>query len=1470
MNNVKYNFGTQSYDDFIMKPFCHNTLYDLANGGGKSVLMLLMLQTVLPNCTLDDKQPVEKLFRTGDGSQTIHSLIEWKLDDLDVVNGFQYMTTGFCAKKAAQAPLEEEKAKDAASIEYFNYCIFYREYNENDIRNLPLVKEKERITYQGLRKYLKELERDNSYMVYVFDKKREYQSFISRYGLYESEWEIIRGINKTEGHVRTYFETNYKTTRKVVEDLLIEEIIQKSLYLKAGEQEETMSKTLLDIREKLMELAKRKSEIHNYDRQMELLSNFSSRLESLLHLYEQKQVCEKELSCIHTFALSLEQGCELQYTKQGEEIQRLKDSIHTYLKRLEQSKVYQGQKKLSLIRQEISVLNAEYENKQAMKARVSESLNRNEAMNDYLEYLEEKQKRNEATEALHALQSKNSGLSTEISTYVFFMKQHLEELKDCLADEIKDLEQQSEKLKSSLASDKEHQVRVLQELAVSESFVSVAKDKKAELMKDISSMKSQVGLLLLEELEEAKKENDKECLQLEARLQSVKNQLEEIEGFQKQTQISVAKLELELGQLLSKEQEEQEFLSRYAKEKIKAEQLLVAYGQKDYQNLKLEIHARLKKSIQTTSSCRQEMMDITQELKRLERGEFSLDGQWLENAKESLMSRYPISIKTGLEYLSELDEEKKIETIVSYPYLPYALVLMSEEEHTDVAYYLPGKEYEKYVIPLITMKALHSSSYEAMKADLQLIARDQSMLFDEKRLTMEKERLRRELEEVRKKITRLEDQETTYSEDEAYIHIFTTNLFAKFREVSEQNYNTKAAIADLKQSIKELHDSYAASQQTQGNLNESLLSLKKSIEEEKDKSILYAELSTKAKEYEKECEKEEIHLQRREKLTPVLNEVEFSILESSKEIELIRQQIQAKQQRITESINLWENKYRMFYVKGEFTKPDLSMEEMTSKLNGALAAMETKYTDLEDKNRLITSYVQAMNRCLKSIESKGISISELEELRAKDALHATSEADLVILQQEFNQLSKEVMNINESLTKLKDEANRLEGSTEQTIASYQEKFGQYVEEIQEEVDVASFIMETKEKIAILEKQERLLSNGLATLMKEKEQFAFISKDIKRMLGKVSFSDQIGDSINLSQMSGDKLNHQKEQLEKQWFKFEKELRQKEEEFNQNKQKTREALIALNAVGLAQELQTSVKFTKGGEETLGLIHSLSQVNECLQLEKDRITSGLKDMIQIKDNFENQCLQRCMHIKTELERLPKLSRITLEGELIPMISLSIPYVKEEFYKEKMSHYIDELVNGADAFTDVTDRLKYIRNALSLKKLFSVIVTDMNAIKLSLYKRERIKEQSRHLRYEEAVGSTGQSQGIYTQFLIAIITYISNINSHRSDNPSLRKVIFIDNPFGAAKDIYIWEPIFELLEQNQVQMIVPARGTTPAITSRFDVNYVLGQKLIDNRQQTVVVDYRSSINAREAEFIPLKYEQTSFDLLDVSGLSC
>jgi hypothetical protein len=211
--------------------------------------------------------------------------------------------------------------------------------------------------------------------------------------------------------------------------------------------------------------------------------------------------------------------------------------------------------------------------------------------------------------------------------------------------------------------------------------------------------------------------------------------------------------------------------------------------------------------------------------------------------------------------------------------------------------------------------------------------------------------------------------------------------------------------------------------------------------------------------------------------------------------------------------------------------------------------------------------------------------------------------------------------------------------------------------------------------------------------------------------------------------------------------------------------------------------------------------------------------------------------------------------------MIRLSIPYVKDEFIKDRMSEYIDNVVEEVDKKNDDGDRQKFLSTSLSMKKLFSVIVTDMSKIRLMLYKRERIKEQSRYLRYEEAVGSTGQSQGIYIQFLISIINYIAGM--YAVQDTARSKTLFIDNPFGAAKDIYIWEPIFKLLEENSCQLIVPARGATPEITGKFDINYVLGQQMTGNKTTTVVVNYSSKTKGEELEYKNLDYEQATFDFV-------
>ena len=57
-------------------------------------------------------------------------------------------------------------------------------------------------------------------------------------------------------------------------------------------------------------------------------------------------------------------------------------------------------------------------------------------------------------------------------------------------------------------------------------------------------------------------------------------------------------------------------------------------------------------------------------------------------------------------------------------------------------------------------------------------------------------------------------------------------------------------------------------------------------------------------------------------------------------------------------------------------------------------------------------------------------------------------------------------------------------------------------------------------------------------------------------------------------------------------------------------------------------------------------------------------------------------------ELDKLPKMSTIVMEGEQIQMVGLTIPYIKESFYKEKMSVYIDDIVQRSDALGSQEER--------------------------------------------------------------------------------------------------------------------------------------------------------------------------------------
>ena len=1477
VNNVKYNFGTQGYDDFSMRMYGKNTLYDLANGGGKSVLMLLLLQNILPNCTLDEKQPIEKLFRNGGGNTTIHSLIEWKLDDKEIKEGFRYMTTGFCARKAKESDgtedgqltlegtvsgAEAEKPtvkRESASIEYFNYCIFYREYNENDIVNLPLQNSKERITYAGLKNYLKELSRKNlNLKVYIFERKGEYQRFISHYGLFESQWEIIRGINKTEGHVRTYFETHYKTTRKVVEDLLIEEIIEKAFLVKTEQNDvnEDMAKTLLDIKDKLVELSKKKSEIANYDKETELMNLLEARVSSFLSLYEQKDKVERTLADIYATGKTLSQKGEEEIAKMEEEKASLEQKLHLEQRRIESLKVIKDQHDLAELKEELQVLarNVEEAGKEAATAKAD--LDVKESMNDYLRYLADKAAMEENQAMINAAKEKNADQLGKLRQYAFIKKQmddrKLKDIREYLAkrqEELTALENERETLSHV---DEEGKIA----LAVAKSQKERLQKEYDKRMEEIRAVRKEISVLVLSDIKEL-------LVSLKEKEQGLREQEQQTEQEYEEKQKVFIQTERELyleQEKLKAAKEQLEKAKKNHKEHIqnqdRLKKMLQIYEVKEAADLYTAIKERSFEHRIKLNGIEREIQSVLQHLEQVKEGRILAESEAITKVKDYLESRHGDFAVSGVDYLSALPKSNREDLLERFPLLPYGVVtkqfaVIQEDERIQTI------DLGSQAVPIYDRKQLESPYIPQKEEGVLLVAKDKSIFLEENALAMETTRLEQKYKELSEKQEYFTELKITYDEDLTYAARLTdTSLLNAEKEVQIG----KETVLECNRRVEALQEKQQYLTEHSKKLKQEMLNLREELtvnQKEQVKLSGIKAVSDLADETKKQLDWYSSEVLRLEKDT---ENVAAKLTQVGLKISERTAQVAQMEKEINEVLYDWETLYKGYYIEENYAFVVYSEEQLKAEFLAAKAVYEQATIVLEDKEKLILTLRESMQRGRKIIEKRGISLEQLEELKQNKELHPVEEELLNQLSLQLSQSEVKCAQLEDGYKKKEREATRLEGKIEQALQALLERFGSLEdlratkeEALQALAEGDRILKEIKEEILTFEKKyhQYVKNNGV---------ILDLYKDVKRIVEseEIDISDA---TVLMKEQDAIRVIFEDSLL--QYDKGNKALARAKQELLNYKTQTANTLFTMGAYELSNSIKEDVEIPENYESAKALLESMRDMISYIALEKERVMQGIEDMETIKSNFENQCIERCKDVKTELDKLPKLSRIQLDGEMIQMINLTVPYVKEEFIKQRMSDYIDEVVNGADRFNDHQERIKYMKNSLLLKKLFSVMVTDMNAIKLKLYKRERMKEQSRYLRYEEAVGSTGQSQGIYIQFLISIINYISGMYAPEADAEQLKKVIFIDNPFGAAKDIYIWEPIFALLKTNNVQLIVPARGATPAITNRFEVNYILGQQMIGGRQQTVVVDYRSQVAQEETEYQNLEYSQATFDFL-------
>ena len=1495
VNNVKYNFGTQYYDDFIMRFSGKNTIYDLANGGGKSLLMLLLLQNVIPNCTLDDKQPIEKLFRGNSGNTAIHSMIEWNLDPCYRRDNYKYMLTGFCARKArgtesdGQAELQSAAdgmseaqgdsgvqggsgsrttGRDSASIEYFNYVIFYREFGENDLRNLPLTTGNERITYQGLKNYLRDLEkRDFHVSVKIFERKGDYQNFISRYGLYESEWEIVRGINKTEGHVRTYFETNYRTSRKVVEDLLIEEIIQKSFHNRLGVEndEEQMAQTLIDIKDKLIELSRKHGEISSFDEQIAAIDEFAGNLAGFDSIYQNQTKLQMKLAAMLAQSTQKIEEENREITRLEELLANAEGALNRERKAIATAEILSQERSAKALKEAV----AQTEQKKKAATEETKHLRRQllekECAGDYEDYLTYQKQLEEIRQVMDNRMRDHGDIVAELQELAAVRKERNTQQTEQL---VKQLEQVQAK---ALEAQKEVN-RLQAEEAASEKSIAIASGRMELLNREKNQTEHELkellalGLVLvsenaqetseakqmeLEQLQREEKTQSEELQQLMNRAEQCRHELSRAQAMADVLEETIEVLEAENQKNLQLEQ--------------KLEELSKVYAQTDIHSLNKAVYAAYKNLAAAIAALEDKIYKTTRYVENLCAGRFVCDGDQYARVQEYLTSVYGEDVCTGAEWFASLNPGQKRDINKRVPFIHYGFVIKNDFERVKADAGLQEIYGSSYVIPIISENVLYDMKLEVNTELVAFASKNLQFLSDHAQVEAEIAQCSEEIENWQIEIARLRDRAEVIHAD------YELTLAEEVRRRGEPERAAGRLAAKQAQLETVLHKKAACAEDS-NTFAAHCVRLREALEQ---KAVQRQQLTQDLEHLQKmvqldltlqgiykELEANEMVLQDgRTVLDRVQRERTPAVMKLEQE-----QNKAAALSKEKEQLELdWVQIYAAYYTEAAVNVREeiCAMEDtaLESRFIGLRTVIEKNTSDVRDKETLMEHLRNSMNKCRSQIAYRGMEFAEVAEGMENHTITAAQGNELLELKKRLQAFEQAVEVQEKELEAQCALLNRLEGSIEHGKNQIVDQFGSY--DAFECSSPESFAAQHKTLLKQMHADLKQTENDNRAADRRRKDLQLMQKDLERIVRNCGITEaamaqmqQGAEDVEAIPLTDYETVQRELELVLQ------QLAKRKEDFARRKKDLITRLNKIGAAELAEEFDRSLAAPENALANEELRNNLNETNEYIRIEKDRLGKSIADMEKIKDSFENRCIQTCSNIKTELDRLPKLSTITMEDEVISIIGLQIPYVKEELYKDRMSAYIDETVTGAESFQNAEGRLTYIKNRLSWKRLFSVIVTDMNAIRVNLYKRERIKDQSRYLKYEEAVGSTGQSQGIYIQFLIAVINYISNVNASGQEAASLAKTIFIDNPFGAAKDIYIWEPIFKMLKTNHVQLIVPARGATPAITGRFDVNYILGQKMVGTRQQTVVVDYHSQIEGDAMEYARLEYEQETLSL--------
>ncbi len=1452
--NVKYNDAKSCYDNFIMNFGGKSATYDLQNGGGKSVMLLMLLQTVLPNTYLKADRPLKNIFKGGNQNRTSHCLVEWKLDDN---SEYKYLLTGFCVRKRKE---EEEEDRDTIGIEYFNYCYLYNTQNENDIKQIPLVEETNEgrivMSYEKLKQYLTDMRKENL-PVQVFHSKKEYLKYIEYFGLISAEWKLINEINSGENNIESYFKVN-KTSRKLIENFLIKIIDNINMQNNSEVAEnEDLAEALISIKDNLMKFKKESDHKKEYEETKELFEKLKRYAEEIETTYTKEEEIYQKAYETYYFYKDKKEKLQKQVENENSQIENYKRKyieLENQNSKLEINKKKMEQKNLFAQQEETRT---KIESLQQKQEKIERQIKKAKAVNEYLEYKEKKdileQKQIQIQKMYLSDEETQKQYNVYGTNYMRMVKRkkiEIEEQMNTAKLKKEQTNQKREEQKKQTSAANENYISIKTKLESLEKELNKKKEEEKGYQKELTSRGYLEELLNLEETINKFSERKQS---LEKEEQRNITQIEELKADINGNEKKETEIKSEVIILKNSIENVNNQYEAYKNKKIEMEQLCKTFNVQTLEEL--QMNWQMKKENIKKSRLEKEIQKQIKQTKRdlIEKYHLAVPNEDIFFLKDKLKEKCAY-VTTGIEELTKMEEERRTEILKTNPWYIYSVFI---DEDSFVKFKTQGINYDiQSLVPVANIEFLRQKEENKEGKDfIYPIAKEIYQNMDEQRLESYKKELEDKILHLVRKIEQEEKEEeklqTLIQDCKDFAEKYSKENVKKMENEIEKIENEIKEKEDFRKQLIKKKEQQEEIIENLKNRNSEIVALVSKLREDinwfNDLKQVKENIKNETKEQEKLKEEVQIAQEIFETKNEELEQLEV-LLESYKEEERqIAYDLQAIEN-LLKDLEKFENLSNIEELPMEFDEIKNEYEALSKKLN----SKNSQITELEESCKVLK---EAMDKCQKRIEENGFLVSEFAE--SKENLSKTLDCVLEELKEDYDKTETEMHQYKEKENAYKQEISKIEGMISTLIKQLEEKgvFYKQEDEIETLENIEMQISENKQLIIVYENKRKELNEKVSTINKEIEK---LSREIDKFESFIEQYPITRIEINLQNILETEL-YSYEKVTKRVRDLEESLRKLERSWENFiryiKDKVRDFYIASDIYEIIQ----NIKFPEEKQETQRMKKGIEENISLIDEKIVHIEEALKSLAEYQEQFNGKCFEKAEVVVRDLNKLSGLSRIKIAGKETNIVKLELQEYERDEKQARIKAYIEAIVKEMEHNPELMDKVK-LNEKLSSKALVAQVV-NMDKASVKLYKIEDIAEHSGYKKWEDDLGSDGQVNALYFMFAVCIISYISMLTRPEALSNS-KKVMIADNPFGATSAVYLWEGMFAMLKENNVQLIAPGHNISKELISKFEVNYILKAEYKGDNTKSIVVDRELRTEQEEANmnFEILKGNQESF----------